>query len=42
MEIDAALTCPCGTIIKQEDAIAILNSPSLSQPAKEINFANTF
>ena len=42
MVIDSALTCPCGTIIKQEDAIAILNNPSLSLNAKDINFANVF
>jgi hypothetical protein len=42
MKIDAALTCTCGTIIKQEDAIAILNNPSLSLLAKDINFDNTF
>ncbi len=29
-------------VIKQEDAIAILNNPSLSLIAKDINFANTF
>jgi hypothetical protein len=38
----AALTCPCGTITKKEDAIAILNNPSLLMPAKDINFANIF
>ncbi|ODV39353.1 hypothetical protein BFG60_1115 [Microcystis aeruginosa NIES-98] len=38
----AALTCPCGTITKKEDAIAILNNPSLLLPAKDINFANIF
>jgi hypothetical protein len=42
MVIDPALTCPCGTIIKQEDATAILNNPSLSLNAKDINFANVF
>jgi hypothetical protein len=42
MKIDAALTCPCGTITKKEDAIAILNNPSLLLPAKDINFANIF
>jgi hypothetical protein len=29
-------------MIKQEDAIAIFNNPSLSPPAKDNSFVNTF